>query len=121
MKIHLYQDQQFNIFSCCSRILRQLNFSIQIADEERGLLRGSKESEPGLFCSLLDLQVSKHSAGYSVTIISNCFMGSSGTFYHDRLHENEFAERFIEEVKPERFENAFRLRESDKVMTVIHK
>ncbi|HRH67328.1 MAG TPA: hypothetical protein PLU53_13575 [Bacteroidia bacterium] len=119
MKIQLYQDQTVDVFMHCLQVIKQMDFVLQTADYERGCIRGMKQSDVEAIYAMIEIQVTKPRYGYAVNVTSSCFTGSSGTFFHDSKNENEFAERFIEAIQPQKFENAFRLRDPEYILAVL--
>ena len=93
MTIHLYQQSKAEVFRLARKTLAKLSFKVHLDRDFDGLISSSKIIT-GPHVIFLDLKITQQRDCILLSLISNVFTGSSGTFIADAISEELFLETF---------------------------
>ncbi len=117
MKIHLYQLTKTEAFRLSKKALTKMGFVIHLADGEKGLMSGSRKSNHTSHVTFFDIQFALNSY-ITISLISDIFSSSTGTFIADAVSEELFLETFHDLLRIQPPDNALRLTYEDYAMAV---
>jgi hypothetical protein len=116
MKIHLYQLTKAEAFLLSKKALSELEFSVQLADEKRGVIAGHKPAKKEGDVLFFDIIFSNNMPFATINLISNIFSGANGTF-NDEIDGEKIFLSFLEELIKKTSPN-FSSQQPEEVFTV---
>jgi hypothetical protein len=113
MTIHLYQQTKPEAYRLSERSLLKLGFSLQVADDMKGLISARKQlNQPGHFI-FFDIKVNPGRHCISLSLVCNHFSGSTGIFIADAVSEELFLETFHDLLRIQPPDNPMKLSYND--------
>jgi hypothetical protein len=92
MKLHLYQLSKAEAFLLSKEALRQSGFTIQLADERKGLITASRQVPGETDVLFFNILFTENMPCASLHLISNIFSGAYGTFVAVKGFDEGFSE-----------------------------
>ena len=118
MKIHLYNYSIPIVFSYCNEVLKKMNYRIQHADFNRGIISAVRGEKFSTLSSLLDVKFNPEKFSVGISIISSTMSNVFGNIYYDPVSEHEFIESLFDKLEAREIGSPFKSPEENYIEAI---